>query len=596
MHTFTVRAVDQAGNVDPAPPSRTWSIDSTNPTTTISSGPADPTNQVSATFKFAANDPSSIFQCQLDGATYATCVSPKTYAGPLMDGTHTFQVRSVTAAGTVDPHPATWSWTIDTTGPTVTITGGPTANSTTGPTVTFTYKADDANVTFQCGLDNAGYDDCPPTGDMLTGLTEGPHTFMVYALDSLANAGMPATLTWTVDATGPTVTITSPTPGQRTAGNGTVTFSSEAGANTFECSLDGEAYMACDPTTGFAFGDLASGPHMIAIHASDMYGNIGMDTTVSWTVDSTGPTVIIDSAVTGFGKGGADFTFHSADADATHFFCSLDGSTPADCSTLAANYGQLSPGNHAFAVYAVDDLGNQGATATRTVTVVLNTGHVVLIGHDYHGASANTPNPNDIIANAVTRLTSANGYDRAIKVLAFVGASTDATDHTQTLASLASGVAAQTLHSYSVEEFSTTSVASLQSSLVGHDVLLIYDLQDSTSATALGTSWGTVLSNFVANGGVIVVLDGAVGTSATLSATYQILSSLLPVTSELILRAGLVVNVDTQDAVATGTASYDVPANTVTYVIPADTNTTRAVSRDSGTPWVVAHKVFPNAP
>ena len=120
-HTFQVRATDPAGNTDPTPATFTWTIDSSTPQTTINSGPADPSSNATATFTFSAGEPSSTFACQLDGGGFSACTSPKSYSG-LTDGSHTFQVRATDPAGNTDPTPATFTWTIDTTPPAVTLT------------------------------------------------------------------------------------------------------------------------------------------------------------------------------------------------------------------------------------------------------------------------------------------------------------------------------------------------------------------------------------------------------------------------------------------------------------------------------------------
>jgi large repetitive protein len=110
-HTFQVKAVDSAGNVDATPASHSWTIDVTAPETTIDSGPADGTTDMSATFVFSSSDPGSGFECSLDSASFTTCSSPETYTG-LEPGSHTFAVRATDPAGNVDPSPATYSWAI----------------------------------------------------------------------------------------------------------------------------------------------------------------------------------------------------------------------------------------------------------------------------------------------------------------------------------------------------------------------------------------------------------------------------------------------------------------------------------------------------
>ena len=89
-----------------------YTVDTTVPDTQIDSGPATPSNSPNATFTFNGVDgPNSVtaFNCSIDGGTFTTCTSPKTYSG-LANGSHTFHVRAVDAAGNVDPTPATYTW------------------------------------------------------------------------------------------------------------------------------------------------------------------------------------------------------------------------------------------------------------------------------------------------------------------------------------------------------------------------------------------------------------------------------------------------------------------------------------------------------
>jgi predicted extracellular nuclease len=88
--------------------------DTTAPDTTITSFPPDPSNSADATFEFTSDEVNSTFECRIDGGAWEACASPKSYTG-LANGSHTFEVRATDAAGNVDPTPASYTWTIDTT-------------------------------------------------------------------------------------------------------------------------------------------------------------------------------------------------------------------------------------------------------------------------------------------------------------------------------------------------------------------------------------------------------------------------------------------------------------------------------------------------
>lgn len=138
-HTFDVRAIDGAGNTDPTPASYSWVVDAIAPDTQILTNPSDPSNSPDASFTFTATDSLSLvvtFECKLDAGAFATCVSPQNYLG-LSDGSHTFSVRAIDAAGNVDPTPATYTWTIST-APAAPITVTATAGTATGDYNTLT--------------------------------------------------------------------------------------------------------------------------------------------------------------------------------------------------------------------------------------------------------------------------------------------------------------------------------------------------------------------------------------------------------------------------------------------------------------------------
>ena len=121
-HTVEVRAVDAAGNPDPSPVSRTWTVDRTPPNTTINTGPSGTTNDASPSFTFSSSEPNSSFECRLDSnqeSDFHSCSSPKSYSS-LADGDHTVDVRATDAVGNTDQTPASRSFTVDATPPTAT--------------------------------------------------------------------------------------------------------------------------------------------------------------------------------------------------------------------------------------------------------------------------------------------------------------------------------------------------------------------------------------------------------------------------------------------------------------------------------------------
>jgi hypothetical protein len=113
-HTFAVRGV-WLTLVGPAT-EYSWTIDTVPPATTITSTPPADSHSRTATFAFTSGEANSTFTCRLNSGGLTPCTSPHAYTG-LGDGTYTFRVQAVDAAGNADTTPAVYTWKISGVGP-----------------------------------------------------------------------------------------------------------------------------------------------------------------------------------------------------------------------------------------------------------------------------------------------------------------------------------------------------------------------------------------------------------------------------------------------------------------------------------------------
>ena len=363
-HSFSVRAIDAAGNTDDSPAEQLFTIDTVAPDTTLDTKPPAADNSVLAIFKFSSPDPSAAFACALDGGAYAPCKTGDAF-GPIGDGSHAFSVRAFDRAGNADATPAGWVWSVDTSTPDTQIRTAPEA-ITAQTTARFTFDSPDAGAgdSFQCALDTPAFTPCTsPAG--YAGLREGVHQFAVRVRDINGNIDpSPAELTWRVDLTPPTTTIVDGPSGAEPVASTSISFTSSEPASTFACSLDGAAFTACTspaPLTG-----LAQGRHGFTVRATDAAGHTDSSPpSVTWTVDTVSPVVTLSG-------GPADATtvgprivigFRATEGSVA---CSLDDAAFAACtSPLAVN---LPAGGHQFSVRATDAAGNADV-ATRSWTI-----------------------------------------------------------------------------------------------------------------------------------------------------------------------------------------------------------------------------------
>ena len=185
--TFRVRVTNSAGQDTKT---RSFSVDTQPPALLISGGPTGPTNLKRPTFSFDAESGSGV-QCSIDAgaANFGSCSATSSHqpTTDLGDGSYTFRVRATDAAG--NTRTQTRSFTVDTVAPISTISAGPENGSTIGTSTTqFVFSADEANATIYCSIDNGVYGPCTSPKE-LSGLTDGPHSFKIAAVDAAVNTG-----------------------------------------------------------------------------------------------------------------------------------------------------------------------------------------------------------------------------------------------------------------------------------------------------------------------------------------------------------------------------------------------------------------------
>jgi dienelactone hydrolase len=370
-HTFEVRAVDAAGNLDGTPASRAWTADTTAPQTTIQSGPPSPTTDTSASFTFTASEDST-FACSLDEGTAVPCSSGVSY-GSLGQGPHQFSVAATDTVGNTDLSPATWAWTVgapaDSDPPETTITDEP-PEATNSTTASFSFESDEPGSTFLCRFTGAAFASCSSPYTR-TGMKERTWTFEVKAVDGNGNVDpTPATWTFTIDLTPPNTTITAGPSGTVPTGDATFEFTSSQ-PGTIECKLDAGAFAPCTSPTSYT--GLGAGSHTFSVRAIDPAGNVdGTPATRTWTVgsaDTTPPETTVTSAPSSVPAGSpASFEFTSNEPGST-FQCRVKPDAFATC-TSPHQVTKSVPGQYTFVVRAIDPAGNVDPTPeSRTFTV-----------------------------------------------------------------------------------------------------------------------------------------------------------------------------------------------------------------------------------
>ncbi|RYZ35696.1 MAG: hypothetical protein EOO71_34500 [Myxococcaceae bacterium] len=424
-HTFSVRAKDEAGNVDPTPAVRTWLVDLASPAAPMLSAPLDGaflnTQRPTITGTAEAGSTVEVFLAITTPAVSAGTVTAGadgrwslTVPADLLDGT-TYKVtaKATDSAGNPPgPASAERSFTVDVTPPETNLAASGPSGAVSQTTATFTFTSPDATATFECQLDNAPqFTVCTSPKNYPT-VAAGAHTFLVRAKDKAGNVDpTPAVRTWLVDLTSPAAPMLSaPLDGAfLNTQRPTITGTAEAGSTVEVFLAITTPAVSAGTVTAGADGrwsltvaaDLLDGTtYKVTAKATDSVGNPPGPASAgrSFTVDVTPPETNL--AATGpsgaVSQTTATFTFTAAapdTADAT-FECQLDNAPQFTVCTSPKSHTGLGAGAHVFYVRAKDRAGNVDPTpAVRTWLVDQIPPNAPLLSEPIDGAYLNTQHP-----------------------------------------------------------------------------------------------------------------------------------------------------------------------------------------------------------
>ena len=324
--TLRATATDNVGNTTVV--TRAVTVDKVvgPPNTSITVNPADPNNDSTPEFAFTATETPATFECNVDGGGWTSCTTPVTVTPALADGSHTFEVRATDAAGNTDPTQASYTWVVDATLPTGSLTAPGAGAAVSGSAVTVSSNSADG----LSGVQNALFEVSPATTGTwttigvadtsspysvawdTTAVGDGDYDLRVTTRDVAGNVFVSALRTVVVDNTAPSLTVNVDTtiniasPDPETIGATATDTGTGIDYVKFEqCNSPGATCGVSDWTTltidtslpySVSWPVPSDGVRLLAVTAVD---NAGRQTfqTVPVTIDRTAPTTALTAPV-----------------------------------------------------------------------------------------------------------------------------------------------------------------------------------------------------------------------------------------------------------------------------------------------------------
>ena len=364
-HTFSIRATDNADNTASLPVQ--FTVDTLDPTVAIDS-PADgetvDTADVLIEYTVDGTGTTATVERSVDGGAWEPAGMASTLVESLSEGAHTVDIRATDEAG----HEATDSvgFTVDLgVVPTVTITAPGDGAVIPEDSVTVTWTIENPAGSVEVQLDDGAW--VPVTGDSTTfeDLSDGEHTVTVRTTQ-----GGEDSVTFTVDTTPPTVSISSPADDAVIDSASVVVTWTSTDAVTTERKVDGGDYETVTGTST-TVSSLADGEHTVEIRVTDIAGHQASDT-VTVIIDTTAPSVEITAPLDGASMGTELTVQFTTDDGAGSGVETVEVRMDAGDWLVATGgshtFSGLIAGEHTVDVRATDFAGNY-ATDSVTFTV-----------------------------------------------------------------------------------------------------------------------------------------------------------------------------------------------------------------------------------
>jgi hypothetical protein len=379
-HAFRVRATDVDGNTGTSL-DLLWGMDNVAPT--IDSATNSGLTSTSGTFAFTGSDNAGgsgllKFECKLNTGSYTTwtdCSSPKTYGSLTAATPYVFSVRATDIAGNV-------SSTVGTDVNFTTTGGVPVGGCTISPRPSslsrlrtqplfFSCNSTATIASVECMKDSAGWTACSgPTSDTMSGLADGAHTFAVRYVDSTGTRGGQDTATWTVDATAPTINITSASTTSLSPSFGFAGADVGSGVDpaSYLCQLE-EAGVVIAPWTtcvspkAYTSGVVVGENYTFKVKVSDLAGNESAPANYGWIGnDGSTPSCVILTSFPGAWRNNTSesISYHCSAATPGLTYECLDKWNWVSCgaSSYAVSGLVTSATPYEFRVRATDTSGN----------------------------------------------------------------------------------------------------------------------------------------------------------------------------------------------------------------------------------------------